>query len=110
MIPFSNGTDFMIWYERNCEKCIRAFFPKEGKDYPTDQTMKTYCFRGKECKLKYAIDVSVITGEITDDIAKKIGKREGFGLLNRCKEFSIDQNDAYKPKQLLKNKQNYKLF
>lgn len=32
---FSNGTEFMIWTWRNCDKCIKAVFYNEKKDiYP----------------------------------------------------------------------------
>lgn len=32
---FSNGTEFMAWQERNCEKCVKAVFYDEKKDrYP----------------------------------------------------------------------------
>lgn len=29
---FSNGTEFMMWQERNCEKCVKAVFYNEKKD------------------------------------------------------------------------------
>jgi ribosomal protein S27AE len=32
---FANGTDFMEWQARNCEKCVKAVFYDEKKDrYP----------------------------------------------------------------------------
>ena len=32
---FSNGTEFMVWQSRNCEKCVKAVFYDEKKDkYP----------------------------------------------------------------------------
>ena len=30
---FSNGTEFMLWQTRNCEKCVKAVFYNEKKDY-----------------------------------------------------------------------------
>lgn len=30
---FSNGTEFMEWQSRNCEKCVKAVFYNEKKDY-----------------------------------------------------------------------------
>ena len=30
---FSNGTEFMEWQSRNCEKCVKAVFYDEKKDY-----------------------------------------------------------------------------
>lgn len=29
---FSNGTEFMEWQSRNCEKCVKAVFYNEKKD------------------------------------------------------------------------------
>lgn len=29
---FSNGTEFMMWTARNCEKCVKAVFYDEKKD------------------------------------------------------------------------------
>lgn len=93
--PFSNGSEAMSWYDSNCERCTRAYFPKDG-NYPTDQTMKQYCATGKECKMKYDIDFSFITGEIPLETAKNIGM-EGETFPSRCKMFSDDLNDKYKP-------------
>lgn len=35
--PFSNGTEFELWYERNCERCVKASrFKREtiaGEEY-----------------------------------------------------------------------------
>lgn len=32
---FSNGTEFMMWQERNCEKCVKAVFYNPKTDtYP----------------------------------------------------------------------------
>ena len=32
---FSNGTEFMMWQSRNCERCVKAVFYDEKKDkYP----------------------------------------------------------------------------
>lgn len=32
---FSNGTEFMMWTSRNCEKCVKAVFYDEKRDiYP----------------------------------------------------------------------------
>ena len=30
---FSNGTEYMIWMSHNCEKCVKAVFYDEKKDY-----------------------------------------------------------------------------
>jgi len=108
MTPFSNGSEAMSWYSENCEKCIKAYFPIKGI-YPSDQTMKSYASKGKECKLKYNIDKSFILGKLDYGIAKRIGLTNGR-LNHKCEEFSTDKKDAYKPKPRPKDKQNYKLF
>lgn len=30
---FSNGTEFMAWQYRNCEKCVKAVWYNEKKDF-----------------------------------------------------------------------------
>lgn len=29
---FSNGTEYMLWVERNCDRCVKAVFPNEKTD------------------------------------------------------------------------------
>ena len=29
---FSNGTEYMSWIERNCDRCVKAVFPNEKTD------------------------------------------------------------------------------
>ena len=70
-IPFGNGTSAMIWYDENCTSCKKAYFPKVNCDYPSDNTMKSYCSTGKECKLKYAIDWGFVSGDIPMNVAQK---------------------------------------
>lgn len=94
--PFSNGTGAMIWYDNNCTRCKKAYFPKDG-EYPSDKTMKEYCRIGKECKLKFAIDFAFITGEIPMDIAKQIGLGELGGLKETCMFFSDNDDDGFVP-------------
>ena len=96
-IPFSNGTEAMNWYENNCENCVKAYFPKEDRDYPNDKTMKKYIKSGKECKLKYAIDFGFVSGDIPDEVAILIGKRGEMGLKDSCMLFSDNDDDGYKP-------------
>lgn len=49
-IPFSNGTEFMIWTSKNCDNCKRS-----------------------GCYEKYAIEKGTVTGYITFNVAMKIG-------------------------------------
>ena len=95
--PFSNGTEAMVWYDRNCERCVRAYFPKKG-EYPQDKTMKEYIRIKKECHLKYSIDIGFVSGTIPDKDAIAIGK-DGEGLKVKCNKFSSNKNDGYKPPQ-----------
>lgn len=95
--PFSNGSEAMVWYVDNCERCSKAYFPKDG-EYPSDKTMKQYCSSGRECKLKYAIDFGFVTGEIPLDIAKQIGiDEQNGGLKESCMMFSDNDDDGFKP-------------
>jgi len=95
MQPFSNGTSAMMWYFENCDKCIKSFKPKNG-EYPSDSTMKKYCSIGKECKMKYALDLGHITGTIPNEIAQQIGVDENFNLKDQCMMFSDDEDDGFK--------------
>jgi len=67
----SNGTEGMMWYSHNCDRCAKAYHPKDG-EYPSDKTMKRYCSIGKECKLKYALDWAHVTGTISERNSRSI--------------------------------------
>ena len=48
---FSNGTEFMLWQGRNCDRCIKAVFYNEKKDiYPK-----------YKCRVQEHIDIACIT-------------------------------------------------
>lgn len=96
MAPFSNGTEAMMWYDANCSRCTKAYFPAKDGDWPKDSTMKQYVSCGKECKLKYHIDWGFVTGEIPQEIAQQIGEDE-YGLKQTCLLFSDNEDDGYKP-------------
>lgn len=95
IIPFSTGTEAINWYANNCEACTKAYFPKEGKDYPSDATMRKYCTSGKECKLKYYLDLAFITSELPMKIAAQIGTTP-YGLKENCMLFTDNTDDGYK--------------
>lgn len=98
---FSNGTGAMIWYADNCDRCTKAYWPDENKDWPSDKTMRKYVACGKECKLKYFLDHGFIFGTIPDSIAEQIGKGE-WGLKESCMFYSDSDNDRYRPPKLPK--------
>ena len=42
--PFSNGTEYMIWEEENCAKCVKASrLKKEGDSEEWDEYTKLRC-------------------------------------------------------------------
>lgn len=41
--PFSNGTEFDVWYERNCERCVKASRYKGENIYGEDEYTKCRC-------------------------------------------------------------------
>lgn len=101
--PFSSGSEAMFWYGENCEKCTKAFFPKKQGDWPSDKTMRQYCSTGKECKLKYAIDVSFITAELPLNIALQVGyKEETEEFPDSCMMFSDNDDDRWQPPKRLR--------
>lgn len=58
VIPFSNGTQYMDWTERNCCRCVKGW--RESQGY--------------KCDLEIALaKASVFHGRITEAIAKRIG-------------------------------------
>jgi hypothetical protein len=60
VVPFSNGTEAVVYSERNCNNCIN--YDNESTD---EETAK--------CKLAYHLDMGNITGDIPLWVAKEIG-------------------------------------
>lgn len=96
--PFSNGTEAMTWCGNNCDRCTKAYHPKDD-NWPSDKTIRQYISIGKECKFKYHIDLGFITGEIPLDIAKQMGYTEDKVWFPDCIHFSDNEDDGYKPKK-----------
>lgn len=95
MKPFSNGSEFMYWYDNNCSRCTRAMHMAEMPDFDVTQKMVNL---GRECRLKFALDLAVGggTGEIPDDVAAVIGTGE-HGLKESCMMFSDNEDDRWRP-------------
>ena len=55
MIPFSNGSEFMIWFCSNCEKCVKY-------EHESQTLQDANCF------ISFYIALGTITGEIPDEI------------------------------------------
>lgn len=95
--PFSNGTEAMIWYAHNCDRCVKAYRPKDPNNWPKDETMRQYISCGKECKFKYHLDWGHITGEIPMRIAEEMGYTEEKCVFpSNCMYFSDSDDDRYK--------------
>lgn len=93
--PFSNGTEAMMWYEGNCDHCVKAFVGKGNPpDYDTTQKLVNL---GRECKIKFAIDLGNISGEVSIEIAEQMGYTKEKGFPWNCLHFSDSDNDRWKP-------------
>lgn len=60
VIPFSNGTEAMVYQEMNCHKCVH--YESESK---TEEEAK--------CKLAFHLEMGFILGKIPLYIAKEMG-------------------------------------
>ncbi len=84
VIPFSNGTEAMIWKDRNCDKCIN--YESESKEE-----------KDAKCKAAFHLDYGFISGTLPLHVAKDIGCEYnplyGFVKLLDCRMF----NDGEKP-------------
>ena len=94
--PFSNGTEGMFWESRNCERCSKAWYPKDG-NWPKESTIREYVRNGKYCKLQYWLHIGWIEGCIPTEIAQQIGVDESKGGLKDCMLYSDNEDDGYKP-------------
>jgi len=86
-IPFSNGTEFMVWNEMNCDECA-----KNPTLEDPDWTIEDAC----DCEIFTALTVGTITGEVTESIAKRMGLVDESGEEvgwkewdRRCPEFKL---------------------
>ena len=59
-IPFSNGTEAMMWQEMNCFKC---------ESYESDSQDEDEA----KCKLAFNIDIGLFLGTIPENIVDDIG-------------------------------------
>lgn len=79
VVPFSNGTEAMVYREMNCDQCIH--YESESK---TEEDAK--------CKLAFHLDMGAITGDIPLWVAKELGCEYSplYGrvdLYPRCSKF-----------------------
>jgi len=60
VVPFSNGTESMVYSEMNCQKCINYESESEKEE-------------DAKCKLAFHLDLGNISGDIPLWVAKEIG-------------------------------------
>ena len=74
-LPFSNGTEYMIWFDRNCAKC------KKYEPFSTEREKAG-------CKIAFDIDLAQITGEIPESSINAITDKNG-NLMNCIYKYFI---------------------
>lgn len=96
--PFSNGTEFMYWLDENCDRCVKAFRPAKGKDMPDYDTTQKLVNLGRECKIKFAVDVATgLDIPIPEDVARLEGWTPETGWKWNCMLYSDNDDDGWKP-------------
>jgi hypothetical protein len=75
--PFSNGTEFMVWRDENCDRCKKANLEAVERD--------------KTCPMEYDTSFASVTdGLIPKESAERIGyKTEPYFHLTKCKELEV---------------------
>ncbi len=103
IIPFSTGTGHAEWQDVNCDYCAKSYQPPIRNGYqqwPSDKTMRQYCRDGRECPMKYALDIAWIDGSMPIDMALKVGYKpdgEHPRWPARCVEWK-DRGDGGNPR------------
>ena len=91
-VPFANGTSFMVWYQRNCDRC--------WKSKVNEATGKS------QCAIENAISRgSVSDGRIKPLIAKRLNW-DGSGYL----ETDCAEREENRPKRKPKQDEGEELF
>lgn len=85
VIPFSNGTEYQYWNEKNCAKCR-----KYESESATEEDAK--------CKLAFHLDLGTISGDIPLWAAKEIGCTynplyQTANLSDKCRQFFSGNDD-----------------
>lgn len=74
VVPFSNGTESMMWTSRNCGECLLYENESEKEE-------------DAKCKLAFNLDLGTIIGTIPLWVAKEIGCQYN-ALYQSCSLFS----------------------
>lgn len=88
-----NCMEYFHWAANNCDSCVRAFRPKNGKELPDYNATQRLVNLGRECKIKFAIEYAMGTStDIPDEISALMGS-------GQCMMHSTDDKDGpRKPK------------
>jgi hypothetical protein len=75
--PFSNGTEFMIWRERNCDRCKKDMEIIAGEYI-------------SHCDIEDALSFASVTdGMISNEIAERMGNPMDF----KCPEIELIESE-----------------
>src|SRR5690606_26169327 len=89
-----NCTGYMNWPANNCDTCVRAFRPKNGKPLPDYNATQTLVNLGRECKIKFAIEYAMGTWtDIPDEVGALMSGKPGQWS-DQCMMHSEDDNDG----------------
>ena len=92
--PFSNGTEFMMWEERNCDRCWKSSHIKRGSD-PDNPDWTPY-----RCAIQREIDFRRFSAEPISQRAYDI-----------CQKADCPNRQEHRPtKKYEKHKNEPKLF
>jgi hypothetical protein len=101
--PFSTGTGHAEWQDSNCDCCKKCYQPpvKNGDiTWPKDKTMRQYVRDGRECEMKYSLDMAWIDGTMPLEMALKVGYDPDGNYPRwpqRCKEW-VDRGNGGNPR------------
>lgn len=87
IIPFSTGTGHGMWQDVNCECCSKCYQPPivDGEPkWPCDKTMRRYVRDGRECPMKYALDMAWMDGRMPLEMAERVGYTREKGFPAKC--------------------------
>lgn len=69
--PFSNGTDYMAWEERNCDRCWKSSHIKKGSDPDYPDYTPFICAIQRDIFTRMVTDKQPIS-QRTIDICRKV--------------------------------------
>lgn len=93
IVPFSNGSEAMVWMNNNCDSCKKALMCYNPEAYENMRDGgQSETLEGLNCFGEYAIACGYITGVMPEEISIWMGGTE-TRLPEQCRFFSDDDND-----------------